>query len=172
MAIVDSETILSHRQVVTETTYAQRYIDMQALADYGVGQPIYFVFNILGTFAKDLRVVVFGSKTDDLTDLVELANSGIHKKASLVAGSSFVVTLNQTDVKYKNIVVMYVPSTDGTETLTPSGANDAVDVSNFAPPTKAGHEEAILANGITAYAALTVPTKLYYPVKNQDKITE
>lgn len=171
MAIVDSETILSHRQVVTETTYAQRYIDMRALADYGVGHPIYFVFNILGAFSKDLRVIVFGSKDDNNSELVEIANSGIHPKAELVEGSSFFVTINQTDTKYKNILVMYVPSDSGTESTEVSGS-DSVDVSNFAPPTKVGDEEETLANGVTAFAALSVPTKVFYPVKNQDKITE
>lgn len=171
MAIVDSETIVSYRQVVTGNSYAQRSLDMRALADYGVGHPIYFVFNILGAFSHDLRVVIFGSKDDTNAELKEIANSGIHPKAELVEGSSFFVTINQTDTKYKNIVIMYIPSDDGTESTEISGG-EAVDVSNFAPPTPVGQEEETLANGITAFAALTVPTKVYYRVKNQDKITE
>lgn len=172
MAIVEARTILSYEQVVEETTYSQRYIDLKAQADYGVGRPLYFVFNVLGTFAKDLRAQIVGFTDDEFTDPVVLADSGIQESASLVEGTSFCVQLNQVDKKYKNICVRYIPSTGGTETtdVGSSGA-EVPDVSNFAPPPKVGEETKAIANGITSFACLTVPTKVLYKYVNADKQT-
>lgn len=171
MALVEANTILSYEQEVTDTTYSQRYIDLHAQADYGVGRPLYFVFNILGTFTKDLRAQVVGFTDDTFSSPVVLADSGIHEQASLVAGEQFSVQVNQIDKKYKIIALRYIPSTAGSETADVSGSGTAPDVANFAPPQKVGEERAEVANGVTAFAAFTVPTKLLYKYVNADKAT-
>lgn len=173
MALVEANTILSYEQEVTDTTYSQRYIDLKAQADYGVGRPLYFVFNILGAFTKDLRAQVVGFTDDSLSDPVVLADSGIHEQASLVAGVQFSVQVNQVDKKYKVIALRYIPSAAGTgeEHSSVSGDGTIPDVSNFAPPVKVGEENKEIANGVTAFAALTVPTKLLYQYVNHDKAT-
>lgn len=172
MALVEANTILSYEQEVTDTTYSQRYIDLHAQADYGVGRPLYFVFNILGTFTKDLRAQVVGFTDETLADPVVLADSGIHEMASLVAGEQFSVQVNQVDKKYKILALRYIPSTTGSaETTEVSGSGTAPDVTNFAPPQKVGEERAEVANGVTAFAAFTVPTKLLYKYVNADKAT-
>lgn len=171
MALVEASSILSYEQVITETTYSQRCIDLKALADYGVGRPLYFVFNVLGTFAKDLRAQVVGFTDDTLSDPVVIGDSGIHEQASLVAGESFCVTVNQVDKKYRIIALRFIPSSAGSETTEVSGSGETPDVSNFAPPQKVGEVRADVANGITAFAALTVPTKLMYKYVNADKKT-
>lgn len=172
MALVEANTILSYEQEITDTTYSQRYIDLHAQADYGVGRPLYFVFNILGTFAKDLRAQVVGFTDETLADPVVLADSGLHEKATLVAGAQFSVQVNQVDQKYKIIALRFIPSVEHSETFDVATSEGVTpDVSNFAPPVKVGAENKEVANGVTAFAALTVPTKLLYKYVNADKAT-
>ena len=173
MALVEASSILSYEQVVTDTTYSQRCIDLIAQADYGVGRPLYFVFNALGAFTKDLRAQVVAFTDETLSDPVVVADSGIHAKETLVAGESFTVQVNQVDKKYRILAIRYIPSADGTEnsTVVGGGSGTSPDVSNFAPPQKVGEKRPDVANGITAYAALTVPTKLMYKYVNADKRT-
>lgn len=170
MALVEASSILSYEQVVTETSYAQRCIDMKELGDYGVGHPYYFVVNVLGTFTKDLRVQIVGFTDDTFSDPMVLGDSGIHPKAELLEGESFAVQLNQVDRKYRFISLRYIPSDAGSETTEVSGS-DVVDTTNFAPPQKVGEVRPAVPNGLTAFGALTIPTKLLYKYVNSDKAT-
>lgn len=177
MALIDSFTFLDHKHDVSETTYSQRLIDMKAMGDYGVGRPMFFVFTACGAFTKDLRAIVIGieslSGTGTPVGVHEIGNSGIHPAASLTAGEQFYVQVNQTDIKYRYLGVLYVPSEAGTGTENKNvGDGVAVDVSNFAPPPEVGVVESDVANAITTFIASDVPTHLTYKYKNADKITE
>lgn len=173
MAIVDSQTILSYRQVVTDVTYSQHGFDWGEKADYGVGEPIWLEVTIHGAFAKNLRCQLIGSDSKDFTNPVVLGDSGLYKKEELTAGKLISVQLVQTDKKYRYMCARYIPSAVGSAedaNATPSGDN-ACDCTPLAPPPKVGEVPAELANGLSAHLALVAPTQVQYKYVNEDKDT-
>ncbi len=173
MAILDSQAIFARDQVVTETTYSQRAMDLQALADYGVGANAYIECVVNGAFTKYLRVQLVGSATDDWADIIVISDSGVKDKAELVAGKVFYVPFTITDKKYKNICLRFIPSDDAASndsSATPSGTAYALDGA-FAEPPKVGAEKAEVANSISCHLVLTPTTHVEYDTVNSDKIT-
>ena len=158
MAIVDSQTILSYRQVVTDVTYSQHGFDWGERADYGVGNPIW------------LEVTI---DSKDFTNPIVLGDSGLYKKEELTAGKLISVQLVQTDKKYRYMCARYIPSAEGTAedpNAVPTGSS-ACDCTPLAPPPKVGDVPAELANGLSAHLALVAPTQVQYKYVNEDKDT-
>lgn len=173
MAILDSQAIFSRDQVVEEVTYSQRAMDLQSLADYGIGAHAYIECVVNGAFTKYLRVQLVGSKTDDWADLIVISDSGVKDKDELVAGHVFYVPFNMTDKKYKNICLRFIPSDDAASndgTATPTGTAYALE-GNYAEPPKVGLEKAEVPNSISCHLVLTPTTHVEYDYVNQDKIT-
>lgn len=173
MAILDSQAIFSRDQVIDAVTYSQRAMDLQALADYGVGQNAYIECVVNGAFTKYLRVQLVGSANDDWSDLIVISDSGVKDKSELVAGHVFYVPFSITDKKYKNICLRFIPSDDAASndsSATPTGEAFAIDGA-YAEPPKVGAEKDEVANSISCHLVLTPTTHVEYDAVNSDKIT-
>lgn len=174
MAIVDSQSILSDRQVVTDVTYSQHGFDWGTNADYGTGKPVYLAVTIHGAFAKNLRIQLVGSNEANITNPIVLGDSGLYKKAELVAGKTIYVQLVQTNKKYRYMCARYIPSAEGTAddpNAVPTGSSACECVPIGFPP-KVGEKQPELANGLSACLVLVAPTEgVYYKYANQEKLT-
>jgi len=173
MAIVDSNTILSKDQVLATVTYAQRAIDLQASADYGVGRDAFVKFLIKGNFTLDLRCQIVGSDSADFSNLKVISDSGVKEAAELLEGTQFFLRFNPTNLKYRYITIRYIPTAAGTaNTGTESVVGgDTPDVTNFAPPTPVGSVEANTADSIDAFIVLDGEFDAGYDYANSDKRT-
>lgn len=172
MAIVDSQTIFSDKQVITKTTLSQRCVDMQALGDYGVGRNLYVHVTTQGDLSNDLRVQILGSTDDTFAEPVLLGDSGVHKSAKLTFGSEFFVRLDETGEKYRYICLRYIPSsTTVTEDTTVSGGKAFTSTEVFAPVSAVGEEEEAVANAVRAELSFVAALGQQYPYANADKVT-
>lgn len=171
--IKDALFTFSYRQVLDAVSNSQRSVDLQTMADYGVGRPWWVVVQACGTFTKDLRIQIIGSEDKEFSTVVHIADSGVIPKASLVQGYEYKIQVPQVDRKYRFIALRYIPSETGTPSKgdeTPSGSEYTLD-GVFDPVEVAGKVPEPLADGVTAFASINVATELDYPHANADKIT-
>lgn len=172
MAIVDSQTIFSDKQVITKTTLSQRSVDLQALGDYGVGRNLYVHVITQGDMANDLRVQILGSTDEEFAEPVLLGDSGVHKSTKLTNGSEFFVRLDETGEKYRYVCLRYIPSsTTVTEDTSVSGGKAFSSTEVFAPVSEVGVEEKAVANAVRAELTFVAALGQQYPYANSDKIT-
>ena len=173
MAILDSQAIFSRDQVIDAVTYSQRAMDLQSLADYGVGANAYIECVVNGAFTKYLRVQLVGSASDDWADLIVISDSGVKDKSELVAGHVFYVPFTLTDKRYKNICLRFIPSDDAASndsSATPEGTAYALE-DGYAAPPKVGVDKTEVANSISCHLVLTPTTHVEYDTVNEDKFT-
>lgn len=172
MAERDAITILSHNQVISDTTFSDRYIDAQTLADYGVGNPLYLKAKIKGTHTYDLRIQLLGFATTDFsTGETVLSDSGLIDTDELVAGKEISLPFHITDKKYRYITARYIPCNTSTGEPIPAGESETVNASNYAAPAKVGESETAVANGISAWISTTPRSNVMYGYANEDKVT-
>ena len=171
--IKDALFTFSYQQDVTAVTNSQRSVDLQSMADYGVGRPWWIVVNCCGAISSNLRVQILGSEDDTFSTVSVIADSGILVSTSLVQGYEIKMQVPQTDKKYRYIALRYIPSTTekpSTGTEAPTGSGFTLS-EVFDPVKEAGKIPAEVKNAVTAFASPNVSTSLDYPQANADKIT-
>ena len=174
MSLIDSQSILEYRRAITKTCYSRHAMDFRACADYGVGQPLYLDVKIDGNHTKNLRAQLVGFKDTTFTDPVVIADTGLHPSAELVEGKHLYAQIVQTDKKYRYIAVRFIPSADGDTESTdvdPKVTYDQKELCRFSPVKKVGEDLPAVANGVSAYLVVNIPTDVEYPTVNADKIT-
>ena len=168
MSLIDSQSILEYRRAITKTCYSRHAMDFRACADYGLGQPLYLDVKIDGNHTKNLRVQLVGFNP------VVIADTGLHPSAELVEGKHLYAQIVQTDKKYRYIAARFIPSTDGTTESTDvdvSATYNPEELIKFSPVKKVGEDLPAVANGVSAYLVVNIPTDVEYPSVNADKIT-
>ena len=169
MAIVDANTVLSDYQKITATTYSQRTIDFQTPADYGTGtQNLYVHFMAQGPHEKDLRIQILGLLTEDDASPLIIGDSGVIKKADLVAGSDGYIQVLPNKQKWRYLKLRYIPTTDGVGTEIVTGA-EKPDLTNFNQPRKVGEKPEVVVNAIRAQLESVAVLGTVYPFANEDK---
>lgn len=169
MAIVDAITVLSDKQVLDATTYSQRAIDFQTLADYGTGRDLYVHFIAQGTHAKDLRIQVLGLRTTDDATPIILGDSGVIPRAELVQGGDGYVRVSETRTKWRYLVLRYIPTDKGQGSETVVGGDKFECTCHFNEPVKVGETQAPIANAIRAQIEFVPVLGNVYPCANADK---
>lgn len=176
MALVDYQTIFCDGQVITATTYSDRSVDLQSLADYGKGKPWSVHCLIQGTHSNDLRVQVVGSTSPNFSDIVVVGDSGVIEKAKLVQGYDFYVDVGAVGKKYRYLALRFIPTIETTETVegeevTTSTATETVGegsagVDNIPHVLPVGAEPQAVANAIRAQIELLNNSNVDYPHAN------
>lgn len=172
MALVDYQTIFCDGQVISATTYSDRSVDLQSLADYGKGKPWSVHCLIQGTHTYDLRVQVVGSTSPNFSDIVVVGDSGVIAKAKLVQGYDFYVDVGAVGKKYRYLALRFIPTietevegetvTTATETV---GAGSA-GVDNIPHVLPVGAVPQAVANAIRAQIELLNNSNVDYPHAN------
>ena len=168
MAIVDYQTILADKQVITETTLSDRSVDLQALADYGMGHRWAVHVLCQGAHANDLRVQVLGSDKPTFESVTVIGDSGVFSAAELTFGKEFYVDIVPTGKKYRYVALRFIPtihseSQSGVETTSETIVNGQAGTGNVSPVPKVGDTVTAVANAIRAQIELINVQHLDYP---------
>lgn len=172
MALVDYQTIFCDGQVITATTFSDRAIDLQSLADYGKGKPWSVHCLIQGTHTNDLRVQVVGSTSQNFNNVVVVGDSGVIEKAKLVQGYDFFIDVQAVGKKYRFLALRFIPTIE-TEvegetvtTATETVGEGSAGVDNIPHVLKVGAVPDPIANGIRAQIELLNNSNVDYPHAN------
>lgn len=172
MALVDYQTIFCDGQVITATTYSDRSVDLQSLADYGKGKPWSVHCLIQGTHSNDLRVQVVGSTSPNFSDIVVVGDSGVIAKAKLVQGYDFYVDVGAVGKKYRYLALRFIPTIE-TEvegetvtTATETVGEGSAGVDNIPHVLPVGAVPQAVANAIRAQIELLNNSNVDYPHAN------
>lgn len=183
MALHDARNLLASNQVISATTLSQRYLDFNALADYGVGHlPIFLTTIIKGQFTHDLRIQLLATEEEDgdFSNPIVVADSGLTPADELYAGKVIPVLIPPTNKKYRAVCARFIPSRaessegagDGVlETTDITGGTPYVVDSTFNPPAKVGDTNAEVADAVDCFLTSEMATDLYYPNANDGKAT-
>ena len=164
MALVDYQTIFCDGQVISATTYSDRSVDLQSLADYGKGKPWSVHCLIQGTHTYDLRVQVVGSTSPNFSDIVVVGDSGVIEKAKLVQGYDFFVDVGAVGKKYRYLALRFIPTIETTATETVGEGSAGVD--NIPHVLPVGAVPQAVANAIRAQIELLNNSNVDYPHAN------
>ena len=172
MALVDYQTIFCDGQVITGTTYSDRAIDFQSLADYGKGKPWSVHCLVQGTHTYDLRVQVVGSQANNFSDVVVVGDSGVIDKAKLVQGYDFYIDVNAVGKKYRFLALRFIPTivtqVEGQDvaTATETVGEGVAGVDNIPHVLKVGEVPSPVDNAIRAQIELLNNSNVDYPHAN------
>lgn len=167
MAIVDYQTIFCDKQVIEATSLSDRAIDLQALADYGMGRNWFVHVFIQGTHSNPLRVQVLGFTDNTFTNGVVVGDSDVYAAAKLVQGFNFTVPVNPKASKYRYLALRFVPTISGTETTEISSGTTATAGNMAVVPPVVGSVSAV-ANAVRAQLELLPIEDISYPHAGDD----
>lgn len=167
MSIVDYQTILADKQVVTETTLSDRSVDLQSLADYGMGHRWSVHCLCQGAHEHDLRVQILGSATPTFEAVDVIGDSGVFSAASLTFGKEFYVDIVPTGKKYRYVAARFIPTIQSESGAVSSASETVVNgqagTGNVSPVPKVGDTVSPVANAIRAQIELINVQRLDYP---------
>lgn len=163
--MIDFQTIFSDQQVISATTLSDRAVDLQSLADYGIGRELFVNCVTQGTHANDLRIQILGSDTRAFSSVDVIGDSGVITATELNATKKFCIHVNPTGKKYRYICLRYIPTIEGSasETISDGTAGSAT----VSAPPKVGDQITDVANSIRAYVGFVADFDVQYPYANQ-----